>query len=68
MIKFRSNITRQDQELVRIRMTVSVDPELVKFLDQCIERGYFADRSHGVRFALIMLKKMMEKGEIVFKL
>ena len=54
--------------MVRIRMTVSVDPELVKFLDQCIERGYFADRSHGVRFALIMLKKMMEKGEIVFKL
>jgi Arc/MetJ-type ribon-helix-helix transcriptional regulator len=49
-------------------MTVSVDPELVKFLDECIKRGYFADRSHGVRFALLTLKKMMEKGEIVFKL
>jgi len=49
-------------------MTVSVDPDLVKFLDECIEKGYFADRSHGVRFALMTIKKMIEKGEITLKI
>ena len=38
---------------------VTIDPEMVKWIDKQIEEKKFANRSHGVEYALYQLK---EKG------
>jgi len=52
--------------MVKVKLTVSVLPELIRWIDEQVEKGYFADRSHAVQYAIIKIKELMEKGEIKF--
>ena len=52
--------------MVKVRLAVTVQPELIKWIDQEIKRGHFADRSHAVQFSLLKTKDLIEKGEIKF--
>ena len=52
--------------MVKVKLTVSIQPELVHWIDEQIKRGYFSDRSHAVQYALMRVKQFMEKGEIKF--
>jgi Arc/MetJ-type ribon-helix-helix transcriptional regulator len=52
--------------MVKVKLTVSIIPELVRWIDEQVEKGYFADRSHAVQYAIIKIKELMEKGEIKF--
>ncbi len=52
--------------MVKVRLTVSVPPELIKWMDEEITKGHFADRSHAVQFSIRKAKELIEKGEIKF--
>ncbi|RLG23058.1 hypothetical protein DRN85_10085 [Methanosarcinales archaeon] len=52
--------------MVKVKMTVSIKPELVRWIDEQVKKGYFADRSHAVQYSLMKVKELMEKGEIKF--
>ena len=39
------------------RFSITVDSELVKWIDKNVENNTFASRSHGIEFALNELKK-----------
>lgn len=52
--------------MVKVRLTVSILPELVHWIDEQVQKGYFADRSHAVQYSIIKVKELMEKGEIKF--
>jgi Arc/MetJ-type ribon-helix-helix transcriptional regulator len=52
--------------MVKVKLTISISPELVRWIDEQVEKGYFADRSHAVQYAIIKIKELMEKGEIKF--
>ena len=52
--------------MVKVKLTVSILPDLVRWIDEQVEKGYFADRSHAVQYALIKLRELIEKGEIKF--
>jgi len=41
----------------KTQLTVSVDPELVKWLDRMIKAKTFASRSHGVEFCIAQVRK-----------
>jgi len=52
--------------MVKVKLTISISPELIRWIDEQVEKGYFADRSHAVQYAVIKIKELMEKGEIKF--
>jgi len=52
--------------MVKVRLAVTVQPELIKWIDHEIEKGHFADRSHAVQFSLLKTKELIEKSEIKF--
>jgi Arc/MetJ-type ribon-helix-helix transcriptional regulator len=52
--------------MVKVKLTISVMPELVHWIDEQVEKGYFADRSHAVQFSLLKVKELIEKGDIRF--
>ena len=52
--------------MVKVKLTVSILPELVRWIDEQVKKGYFADRSHAVQYSIIKVKKLIEKGEIKF--
>jgi len=52
--------------MVKVKLTVSILPELVRWIDEQAEKGYFADRSHAVQYAVLKVKELIEKGEIKF--
>ena len=52
--------------MVKVKLTVSILPELVRWIDEQVEKGGFADRSHAVQYSLLKVKELMEKGEIKF--
>ena len=52
--------------MVKVRLTVSVPPELIRWIDEEVSKGHFADRSHTVQFSLRKVKDLIEKGEIKF--
>jgi Arc/MetJ-type ribon-helix-helix transcriptional regulator len=52
--------------MVKVKLTISISPELIRWIDEQVEKGYFADRSHAVQYAIIKIKELMEKGEIKF--
>jgi Arc/MetJ-type ribon-helix-helix transcriptional regulator len=52
--------------MVKVRLTVSVSPEAIKWMDSEVAKGHFADRSHTVQFSLHKVKELIEKGEIKF--
>lgn len=52
--------------MVKVKLTVSILPELIKWVDTEVKKGHFADRSHAVQFSLLKVKSLIEKGEIKF--
>jgi Arc/MetJ-type ribon-helix-helix transcriptional regulator len=52
--------------MVKVKLTVSILPELVRWVDEQVEKGYFADRSHAVQYSILKVKDLMEKEEIKF--
>ena len=52
--------------MVKVKLTVSIQPELIRWIDEQVKKGYFADRSHAVQYALLKVKELMERGEIKF--
>jgi len=53
-------------KMAKMKLTVTVTPEMFKWIDEEVEKGHFADRSHAVQYALRKTKELMEKGEIKF--
>jgi len=52
--------------MVKVKLTVSILPELVRWIDEQVEKGHFADRSHAVQYSVLKIKELIEKGEIRF--
>ena len=52
--------------MVKVKLTVSILPELVRWIDEQVEKGSFADRSHAIQYSVLKVKELMEKGEIRF--
>jgi len=52
--------------MVKVKMTVSVLPEVVRWIDEQVKKGHFADRSHAVQYSLIKVRELMKKGDIKF--
>ena len=52
--------------MVKARLTVTVSPETIKWIDSEVSKGHFADRSHTVQFSLRKVKELIDKGEIKF--
>jgi len=52
--------------MVKVRLTVSISPEIMKWIDEEVSKGHFADRSHAVQFSVTKTKALIEKGEIKF--
>jgi Arc/MetJ-type ribon-helix-helix transcriptional regulator len=52
--------------MVKVKLTVSILPELIRWVDEEVEKGHFADRSHAVQYSLIKVKELVKKGEIRF--
>jgi len=42
--------------MVKVKLTVSILPELIRWIDEQVEKGYFADRSQAVQYAIIKIK------------
>lgn len=52
--------------MAKLKLTVTITPETIKWIDEQVKRGRFADRSHAVPFALMKIKELLERGEIKF--
>jgi Arc/MetJ-type ribon-helix-helix transcriptional regulator len=52
--------------MVKVKLTVSITPELVHWIDQQVEQGHFADRSHAIQFSVLKVKDLIDKKEIKF--
>jgi len=46
--------------MVRVKVTATVDDELIEWLDQEVDSRRFRNRSHGIEYALAELKKQKE--------
>ena len=44
-------------EMARIKTAVTLEKELLDWIDAQIKEGVFASRSHAVRYALMQLRK-----------
>lgn len=53
-------------EMAKVKLTVTITPEISKWIDEQVEKGCFADRSHAVQYSLLKVKELMKKGEIKF--
>jgi len=52
--------------MVKVKLTVSILPDLIDWIDEQVEKGHFADRSHAVQFSVLKVKELVQKGEIKF--
>ncbi len=52
--------------LVKLRLTVTISPEVFHWIEDEVKKGHFADRSHAVQFSVLKVKDLIEKGEIKF--
>lgn len=52
--------------MAKVKLTVTVPPDLKSWVDEEVEKGHFADRSHAVQYSLMKVKELIEKGEIKF--
>ena len=52
--------------MAKVKLTVTVTPEIMKWVDEQAEKGFFADRSHAVQYSLIKVRELIKKGEINF--
>jgi hypothetical protein len=47
--------------MVKVKTSVAIDSELVKWIDKLIDSKRFANRSHAVEFALKRMQECYEK-------
>ena len=52
--------------MAKVKLTVTVTPEIFKWMDEEVKNGFFADRSHAVQYSLTKVKELIKKGEIKF--
>jgi len=52
--------------MVKVKLTVTISPELIHWIDEQVKQKHFADRSHAVSFSVHKVKDLIEKGEIRF--
>jgi len=52
--------------MAKLKLTVSLNPELIHWIDEQVKQGHFADRSHAVQFSLLKVKELINQGEIKF--
>lgn len=45
------------EDMRRVKVTVTVDKELVEWIDQQVEKRRFRNRSHGIEYAIAKLKE-----------
>ncbi len=48
--------------MAKLKLTVTITPETIKWIDEQVKRGRFADRSHAVQFSLMKLGELLEGG------
>jgi len=53
-------------EMPKVKLTVTVQADLKTWVDEEVEKGHFADRSHAVQYSLLKVKELVQKGEIKF--
>jgi len=53
-------------KMVKYRLSVTVSPSLLKWVDEEVEKKHFADRSHAVEYSLVKTRELIKKGEIKF--
>jgi Arc/MetJ-type ribon-helix-helix transcriptional regulator len=47
----------------KVKVTASMDTDLVEWIDKEIEKRRFASRTHALEFAIAHLKEEIEKGQ-----
>jgi Arc/MetJ-type ribon-helix-helix transcriptional regulator len=52
--------------MAKLKLTISLAPELIRWIDEQVKKGHFADRSHAVQFSVLKVKELVEKEEIKF--
>jgi Arc/MetJ-type ribon-helix-helix transcriptional regulator len=53
-------------DMAKVKITVTVTPEIFKWVDEEVKNGFFADRSHAVQYSLMKVRELIKKGEIKF--
>ena len=48
---------RSDKSIKKARISIAIDKVLLTWIDQMIEKGVFANRSHAIHRALLRLKE-----------
>jgi len=51
-------------EMAKQRLQVTIRQDLVKWIDQQVEKLKFANRSHAIEYALMELKKNEKKEQL----
>jgi len=52
--------------MVKVKLTITISPELIHWIDEQVEQKHFADRSHAVQYSVHKVKQLIDKGEIRF--
>lgn len=50
----------------KAKLTVTVLPELITWIEEEVKKGHFADRGYAVQYSLIKVRELIKKGEIKF--
>jgi Arc/MetJ-type ribon-helix-helix transcriptional regulator len=62
----RLDIILHKISMVKVKLTVSIIPELIHWIDEEVEQGHFANRSHAVQYSLLKVKELIKKEELKF--
>jgi Arc/MetJ-type ribon-helix-helix transcriptional regulator len=52
--------------MAKLKLTVTLSPELIHWIDEQVKQEHFADRSHAVQYSIHKVRELIEKGEIKF--
>lgn len=52
--------------MAKVKLTVTVTPQVFQWIDEEVKKGHFADRSHAVQYSLMKIRELMKSGEIKF--
>lgn len=58
----------ESEDVVKIKVSVTVDQKLVEWIDELVEKGLFRNRSHIIEEALKFMKKEGVKKILLEKL
>jgi len=47
--------------MIRVKVTATVDQELIEWIDQEVKKKRFRNRSHAIEYALAMLREPPQK-------